>query len=222
MLRDRDAELLPHDQFVRDHIRSQDALVVSIGANDIAFNPTAATAMHMLNLAWLTSRASIEKGTAFSLAYFVNLFGSKMQLYLKELVEQQKPRAIVVCMIYYPLEASVVGNQQSWADLPLKVMGYNRNAGQLQAAIRKVFELATSKIRVEGTRVLPCALYEVMDGKDPKDYVQRAEPSVEGGRKMAKLITELLEQAGVIDKSSNDTRAEGFTSEPFTQQAGWI
>ncbi|KAK3066089.1 hypothetical protein LTS18_002040, partial [Coniosporium uncinatum] len=67
MLRDRDADLLPHDKFIRDHIRSQDVLVVSVGANDIAFKPTAATAMHMLNLAWLTSRSSIEKGTASSL-----------------------------------------------------------------------------------------------------------------------------------------------------------
>jgi len=206
MLRDRDADLLPHDKFIRDHIRSQDILVVSVGANDIAFKPTAATAMHMLNLAWLTSRSSIEKGTASSLGYFANLFGSRLQLYVEKLVGKQRPCAVVVCMIYYPLEAGV-GSQQSWADLPLKTMGYNRDPGQLQAAIRKMYELATSKIRVDGTQVLPCALYEVMDGKDASDYVQRAEPSVQGGRKMAKLIIELLEEAGVVDKLSNDISA---------------
>jgi hypothetical protein len=53
MLRERDEALLPHDEFIRDNIRANDALIVSVGANDIALNPSASTIRHMLQLAWL-------------------------------------------------------------------------------------------------------------------------------------------------------------------------
>src|SRR5947207_11327081 len=54
LLRDRDTALLPPDKFIRDNIRPQDVLVVSVGANDVALSPTFATMRHMLQLAWLT------------------------------------------------------------------------------------------------------------------------------------------------------------------------
>jgi hypothetical protein len=36
--------------------------------------------------------------------------------------------------------------------------------------------------------VVPVPLFEALDGKNTDDYVQRVEPSVQGGRKMAKLL----------------------------------
>jgi hypothetical protein len=50
MLRDRDSTLLPHDTFIRDNIRPQDILIVSVGANDIALRPLPCTIFHMLQL----------------------------------------------------------------------------------------------------------------------------------------------------------------------------
>jgi len=190
MLRDRDTSLLAHDEFIRDHLRPQDILVVSVGANDIALRPNAATARHMFQLAWLTSRDSIERGTASSLAYFKHMFREQTQAYIARLVEKQKPRAVVVCMIYYPLEA---GAQSSWADAQLKVLGYNRDPGQLQAAIRKMYEQATLTVEIAGTQVVPCALYEALDGKRGEDYTARVEPSVQGGKRMATLLVERLD-----------------------------
>lgn len=187
LLRQRDKALLPHDEFIRDNIQPQDILIVSLGANDIALSPTPATMRHMLQLAWVTPRSSIEAGTAASLKYFRNMFHTQTKIYINQLVSKQKPCAILVCAIYYPLEGGA-RSQSSWADGQLKMLGYGKWPGQLQAAIRQVHDSATSKIKIEGTKVVSCALYEAMDGKTESDYVARVEPSVNGGRKMAELL----------------------------------
>jgi hypothetical protein len=194
MLRDRDEQLLPHDQFIRDNIRPSDVIIVSIGANDIALRPLPATVRHMLQLAWLTPLPSLENGTAWSLPYFKDMFGSKIQRYLECLTAYSKPRAIIVCMIYFPLESGL--GQQSWADPQLKALGYNTWPGQLQAAIQTIYEGATKKIKVKDTQIVPCALYEILDGRDVDNYTARVEPNDEGGRKMATKFVDLLN--GVI------------------------
>ena len=190
MLRQRDQELLTHDKFVRDNIRPQDVLIVSVGANDIALRPLPCTIRHMLQLAWATPRSSLEKGTAGSLKFFNHMFGEKIQDYVDRMTAKTRPQAVVVCMIYYPLESGL--GQQSWADTQLKALGYNTWPGQLQTAISTVYRTATQNIKVEGTEVVPCALHEVLDGKTAKDYTARVEPNEEGGKKMANKFVELL------------------------------
>jgi hypothetical protein len=74
------------------------------------------------------------------------------------------------------------------------MLGYGMYPGQLQAAIRQIYASATAKIQVDGTTVVPCALYEVMDGKREGDYVARVEPSVDGGRKMAGLLKSKVDE----------------------------
>jgi hypothetical protein len=191
MLRDRDDVLLDHDYFVKDRIRSNDILVVSVGANDVALRPNASTMWHMSQLAWFTPKILIESGYAPSLRYFKKLFGDKIKTYVESIVRKQKPKAVIICMIYYPLESGA-GAQPSWADVQLKALGYNRWPGQLQAAIRQMYKQATQEIQIEGTTVIPCALHEVLDGKNPDDYTARVEPNEEGGRKMAIKFEELL------------------------------
>jgi len=95
-------------------------------------------------------------------------------------------------MIYYPLEADA-SKQKNWADLPLRLLGYNLFPGQLQKAITKMYEFATKWVRIEGVDVVPCALFEVLNGKNGEDYEARVEPSAEGGRKIAVLLK------GIID-----------------------
>jgi hypothetical protein len=199
MLRDRDADLLDHDKFIHDNISSNDVLVVSIGGNDIALGPTPATIWHMLRLAWLTRRSSLVNGSAWPLSYFRTMFGTKVQKYINHIVRTQKPRLIIICMIYYPLEASA--GQSSWASAQLKALGYDRWPGQLQAGIKQMYESATKGIKIEGTTVMTCPLFEVLDGKNKAEYTARVEPSVEGGRKMAKVFCDMLEKAGVLDSS---------------------
>jgi hypothetical protein len=100
-----------------------------------------------------------------------------------------KPRAVVVCMIYYPDEEHT---NKSWSDTQLMLLGYNWFPQQLQAAIRAMYRIATTQIKVEGTEIVPCALYEVLDGKHTEDYTERVEPNHEGGRKMAIRFAEML------------------------------
>ncbi|KAF2121638.1 hypothetical protein BDV96DRAFT_609623 [Lophiotrema nucula] len=196
MLRERNDTLLPHDEFIRDNIRPEDILIVSIGGNDVALRPSLSTIAHMLQLAWLTRRVSLENGSAGSLKYFQWLFGTKVQDYITRIVSKQKPKAVIVCMIYFPLESGA-GPQQSWAEAQLKALGYNRWPSQLQTAIKRMYEIATCQIKIEGTQIIPCPLYEVLDGKTVGDYTARVEPSVEGGRKMAEKFVRLL--GGVLD-----------------------
>jgi hypothetical protein len=146
---------------------------------------------HMADLAWMTRRCCIEDGSAASLDYFRELFGAKIQNYTARITAKQRPRAIILCMIYYPLEASA--GQKGWADMQLKALGYNSWPGQLQAAIKQIYESATKKIQIEGTQVLACPLFEVLDGKKAEEYVARVEPSSEGGKKMAEKFANMLE-----------------------------
>lgn len=192
LLRERKKNLLEHDEFIRDHIGPDDFLVVSVGANDIAMKPTFSTIFHMMLLAWLTPMSSIRNGTAWGLGYFIKMFKSQVELYISKMVEKQKPRAVIVCMIYFPLEAEAA-SQKGWADLPLRALGYNRSPIRLQTVIAKMYELATQQIKISGVNVIPFPLFETLDGKDGGDYVERVEPSVEGGRKMASQLTAIID-----------------------------
>lgn len=192
MLRERDQRLLPHDEFIRDNIRAEDVLIVSVGANDIALKPLPCTIRHMLQLAWATPRSSLENGSAWSLEYFKDMFGAKIQDYIDRMTAKTRPRAVIVCMIYFPLEFGL--GQQSWADTQLKALGYNTWPGQLQTAIATLYRLATQHIKVEGTEIMPCALYKTLDGRTAEDYTARVEPNQKGGRKMASTFVGLLDK----------------------------
>lgn len=198
MLRQRDDTLLPHDDFVRSNIRPNDILIVSVGANDIALRPNGSTMRHMFQLAWLTRRSSITSGTAWSLPYFTKLFHTATESYIARLTSITKPRAVIVCMIYFPLEKQF--GQTSWADAQLRMLGYESGPGQLQEAIKKMYEMGTCRVEIEGTETVPIALFDVMDGKRKEEYTARVEPSAEGGRKMAERFGEVIQ--GLWGKSS--------------------
>lgn len=122
------------------------------------------------------------------LGYFVDLFKNRVTAYTSNLVAKRKPKLVIVCMIYY-LD---VHGRGSWADATLKLLGYDVKPELLQRAIRHVYRLGVKRIHVDGTTVLPLPLFEVLDGSDTKDYVDRVEPSVVGGRKMAEAIVDAV------------------------------
>lgn len=208
--------LRAQDIFIRDHIRSNDILVVSVGGNDIALRPNCCTICNMLGLICCTPTKCIEKGCAQPLpcdeccpcgcgagclstvcscppcgGYFAHLFKSRITAYIDRLTSKTRPKAIAVCMIYYPDEQP----SGSWADPILSLLGYNSNPTKLQLLIRKIYAEATSKILIPNTTVVPVALFDELDGSNSRDYVARVEPSVTGGEKMAKLISDRLEDA---------------------------
>ncbi|ODQ53749.1 hypothetical protein SAICODRAFT_224354 [Saitoella complicata NRRL Y-17804] len=182
--------LLAQDEFIRDNITPNDYLVVSVGANDIVLAPSMSTITHMATML-LSPTALINTGHAPGMGYFVHMFRDEVAAYVNKLVSKTKPKAVVVCMIYNPGPPISSGG---WADHSLQKLGYDSTPAKLQAAIGKVYELGTKEIKIEGVKVVPCLLADALDGTDERDYVQRVEPSVEGGKKMAELLGRVVKE----------------------------
>jgi len=184
--------LLPQDQFIRDHLRPEDVLVVSCGGNDIALRPSLATILSIAGL-MASPRWLLETGWAPGMGHICGLFGAQTQAFIKRLCSRVDggPRRVVVCMLYYLDEAQT----PSWAARTLSALGYDKDPSKLQLLMRRTFELATTKIRVPGVEVVAMPFYEALDGKDPNDYVQRVEPSSAGGKKMAAAMLERIATA---------------------------
>ena len=108
---------------------------------------------------------------------------------MRAVIGPVRPAKIIVCMLYYPAEPY---DASSWAARTLGWLGYDRDPARLRAVIDALFEHATRRISIEGCTVVPLALARVLDSKDPRDYVQRVEPSALGGAKMAHAIAALL------------------------------
>lgn len=193
--------LTPQDQFLRDNLTEDDVLVVNVGGNDIALKPTVWTGLYMAALVYLTCTAMIRDlscvcacfrgchcGFPLGLSYFVNMFRHDTADYIRQLTARRKPKKVIACMLYY-LDEKPGG---SWADSVLGMLGYDTNPAKLKAVIKRVFELGTSRISVPGVEVVPFPLFTALDGTNSRDYLQRVEPSAEGGRKMAEgLLPEI-------------------------------
>lgn len=226
-LNERTLRLRPQDKFLRDNIREEDTLVVSIGGNDVALSPSPCTILNMLCLLSLPL-GCIENTTSCGAApcndcccgcgpsllscgctcppcagYFRHLFGVRVEKYIQQLTSKTKPHKILVCMIYYPDE----NNVPSWANAALGALGYNKEPAKLQAMIRKTFQMATSNIRIPGSQVIPVPLYHVLDGKRSEDYVARVEPSAIGGRKMAEYILDMMQRPAAATMGAAPTTA---------------
>jgi len=57
-----------------------------------------------------------------------------------------------------------------------------------------VFERCTQQVRIAGTEVVAVPLFRVLDGSRAEDYVQRVEPSVRGGERMAAAFADEIER----------------------------
>ena len=183
---------LAQDAFIAEHLAPGDVLVVSIGGNDIALRPTLATIWNVLLLVCFASTAAIERGTAVGLAHLKRLFGRATERYINEILcRRTKPKRVVVCMLYFLDEDAA---QPSWASTTLRLLGYDSDPRRVQAIIRTLFREATSRISIDGVEdVSFLPLFDVLDGRDSRDYVQRVEPSARGGEKIARAILASLD-----------------------------
>ena len=207
-LNERTFTLKPQDIFIRDNISSNDILVVSIGGNDVALTPTPCTICSMLGLLSLPivcienscscgscpvddyccgcGPSFLSWGCAFPpcTGNFQHLFGVKTEKYIRKLIQKTNPKMILVCMIYYPDEATT----PSWAGTVLGALGYNTRPAKLQVMIRKTSEHATCRIHIPGSEIKPIPLFHVLDGKRSEEFVARVEPSTIGGRRIAEFL----------------------------------
>lgn len=188
--------LLDQDAWIRDNMRDGDVLIVSVGGNDIALKPSVSTMASMASVLALGSDAGIEACSALGMGHFVHMFKDGVQDYVGKLVSKATPAFVAVCMIYYPHEAPAGG----WADGVLGRLGYNSNPRRLQLMIRSVYAKATCAVTLpRGIPVVPVPLFSILDPSPTStDYVQRVEPSVGGGKKMAAAFHALMaERVGV-------------------------
>eukprot|EP00967_Tisochrysis_lutea_P097072 scaffold142472_cov35-Tisochrysis_lutea.AAC.1 len=191
---DRNDELLHQDAFIRDNLAVGDAIVVSMGGNDVALRPSISTIFSMLFLT--NSPLSLIKcGSAPGQAHLEHLFGERVRHVAERIVKKTKPAVVVICMLYY-LDERPGG---SWADPVLSKLGYDKNPAKLQQIIFTLCERLTRRgLNIDGTRVEICPLFEALDGSDTSDYCQRVEPSVTGGRKIADRIWKTLYESGAF------------------------
>lgn len=228
-LNERTFRLRPQDRFLRDNIQAKDVLVVSVGGNDIALAPSPCTIASMLGLMFCLPKPCIEQGCSCAacplddcccgcgpslwsclcscppcLGYFRHMFGTRTQKYIEALTVTVKPQTILVCMVYYPDETA----SQGWAGPALNALGYNSNPAKLQSLILKAFREVSSTIRISGSQVIPVPLFHVLNGKNSEDYVERVEPSVSGGKKMAEFFLDHLRR----EPSSSSLRVVEPTS----------
>jgi hypothetical protein len=182
-LNGRKNRLLPQDQFVQDHISANDYLIISIGGNDIAFNVDDSDVKKHLN----ALKNNPNDRSAFSA--ILPIFKEKTEKYIKKLVNKSKPKKIIINMIYYPDENP---HSASWVSRTLNELDYDRRPSLLQSLVDKFYQLGTKEIYIEHSQVIPLQLSHVLDGKNSNDYVSRIEPSVSGGKKMARFFIEAL------------------------------
>ena len=120
--------------------------------------------------------SSLLCGFPLGYPYMIDLFKHRVGNYVRRLVGTTKPKKVIICMIYHLDEQS----SGSWADCALRCLCYDWFPGRLQAGIEAAFKDATCKIKIDGTEVVPFPLFEVLDGTNTEDYLQRVEPSPSG------------------------------------------
>jgi len=132
---------------------------------------------------YMNNIETINKGpdAAWCMNYFIDIFKNKSTDYILKLIGDKRPKKIIVCMIYYPDQKMTGG----WADRTLNSLGYNTDPKKLQAAINQIFIHGTSQIKINGSEIIPFPMYKILNGRNTDDYIQRVEPSNQGGLKLA-------------------------------------
>lgn len=186
---DRANGLLAHDQFICDHLQPDDVVVISLGGNDIALRPSISTLAAMVGLNWLTPQSYIENDSGLGLATLRTLLRDGLAAYIKAITVKTKPRAVLVCMFYYPCETG-----RGWADKLLDILGYNNDPTKLKAIIDLGFRQCISTISevVDDVPIVPVALSALLDSTDSADYKSRVEPSVQGSLKIGHGLFDII------------------------------
>lgn len=206
--RSKSSELLPQDAFVSKNLGPNDTLVVSVGGNDLALLPSERTQLALQSLA-TSSHEAIASGTAAGFDHVLDVFHAQVEDFVARVVDgsASPPRQIIVCFLYYPDETSPVGaggeSGGSWADPILEALGYGRDPTTVQLILKSIYEHAkergfrlppsnsdTAAATDAAVKLFP--MFDILDGKDTNDYVQRVEPSTIGGQKIARGLLDLI------------------------------
>jgi hypothetical protein len=188
-------ELLHQDEFLRDHLRADDALIVSVGGNDFALKPTLGTVLHMFMLViamFFTPTCLLNAMLRCHPSFWaiVRIVRNQVTAYVAQLTARLRPNErarvhVLICMIYFPCTKI---DAMSWAGKLLQLTGYDRNPVPIQHLIRALYRYGTCRI----PDVTPVPLFDVLDADNLTHYIARVEPSSEGGRLMANHLWRLI------------------------------
>lgn len=208
-------EIARQDQLVRENLRSNDTLLVSIGGNDILLKPD----IWMISAAawmWLVMKVGHVDRHTWGIRTFVGIFKDKVQDYIFSLLPEDNakwPHKIMVMFPYLPSYDKVKqsghsdgGHSQGseWASPILEKIGYFDEAkrGQMVQVMREVYRQSyalqreltqkLAKIKPENPpRVIMFAGYKWLDGSVPDAYEALVEPNILGGAILGHAITSL-------------------------------
>ena len=169
-------KLLEQDQIIQENITQQDILVISIGGNDVAFNAN--------------KYKNKNDNDNDIIEILISLF-EKIKIYIDALVKKQKPKKVIICMYYF----FDLKNSLTWANNILNNLEYDTNPDRVKKLLISLYHTVIRDMKIDGMNkenVIGLPLYRYMDGTDTNDYDNRVEPSVEGGKKIAKAVFDAI------------------------------
>lgn len=178
------------DTLIQHFFCDGDILILSMGGNDVALRPLPSTQWAVAKM--MLSPKCVLGASHGSVTHFRQLFKTDVEAYIVSILSHARPRVVIPCFIYALDENP---NAPSWAGLLLQLLGYNMFPSILQSRMRAIYEQTTAKIEISGACVLPLTLSDALDGKDTNDYINRVEPSVQGGNKMGAFLVDQIKQA---------------------------
>jgi len=178
--------------FIRENITEKDTLIVSVGGNDIALAPSWSTILNMILLLSTNTDDTLRRRPleAWGIDHFISLFRDQVKGYIMKLCGKTMPKRIIICSIYNP---DMNSNGKSWANRTLSLLGYNSKPERLQLLIRQLHIHATCRIDIPGTEIVHFPMHAILDGTDTTDYIERCEPSMTGGAKLAEALSKLIQ-----------------------------
>jgi len=191
------AKMKPQDQHVIDYVGPRDTIVCSVGGFDIAGWPSSKTIGSIISVLGLGNEKTISDGTAMGMAQLIKIFKDKTQAYIELLTSKTRPKRVVISMVYYLDENA---DFQGWASNTFSIVGASAasrlDLNKLRLIVKSVYKLATCQIKIPGIEIIPCPLFDVLDGKDSRDYACFTQPSIQGSGKIARKYIQVLAQSG--------------------------
>merc|ERR1712194_716893 len=131
----------------------------------------------------------MRSGCAWGMQHFIDMVKVDSRSYLLALCDKQKPKYILSAMVYWPC---LTKQGAGWCDSALRQLAYDLFPGRLQTMLKSVYEHGNAQLDIPGTTVLPLPIFSTLNGENPDDYMERAEPSASGGKKIAELIMDAI------------------------------
>jgi len=189
---DKEYSLCEQDIIIRENIKANDVLIVSIGGNDLALVPSISLLSNFIIANYFNRASTLENNPekAWGLSDVVKTFRVGITKYIKKLIRKTKPSKVIICMVYYP-DTNFVS---SWCGPFLTLSGYSFNPSRIQAIIKHIYNEAICNIKLKGVETLYFPMFEHLDANDTTNYVGRVEPSELGTEKLSKELVKLIVQ----------------------------